>query len=297
MGSTVSAQQIPISTIFVENPFAFNPAVAGSDNGFKLRLNQRLQWMGFGDAPLTTLVCGYGPHKVRNIGYGGIISSDNTGPTGRLRASGAFATNFAIDGDIRISLGLSLGVLQFKVDGTKLDLGTGVADPKAPSTVMKSFQPDAGAGVFVYHYDWYFGFSAQQLINNNIKLSGTSGEDSKRNRLKTHLYGFAGYKFTMVNKFVIEPAVLVRPMISGPLQMDISGRVIYQEQFWGGLSVRNTFKSFEDMSLIFGYIHERRIYISISYDYSFAKIARYTAGTVELVLGYNFDIQPSRRGR
>jgi len=297
LGSTVSAQQIPISTIFVENPFAFNPAVAGSDNCFKLRLGQRLQWLGFGDGPQTTTLSGYGPHNIRNIGYGGTIVSDNTGAMGSLKLSGSFATNFAIDSDIRVSLGMSLGLLQYKADGTKLDLGDEVEDPKAPHTVMKSIQVDAGAGMFVYHYDWYVGLSAQQLFNNNIKFSGTSGEDSKRNRLKTHIYGFAGYRFTMVNKFVVEPTILVRPVVSGPLQLDISGRVIYQEQFWGGLSIRNTFQSFDDMNLIFGYIHERRIYISISYDYSFAKIAKYTAGTIELMLGYNFDVQPSRRGR
>ena len=295
LGKTVSAQQIPISTIFVENPFAFNPAVAGSDKCFKLRLDQRLQWLGFSDAPSTTLLSGYGPHKFRNIGYGGTIVSDKTGPTSSLKASAAFASNFAIDGDIRVSLALSLGVLQYKADGTQFDFGDDVEDQRAPHAVMSSFLPDAGTGVFVYHYDWYFGLSAQQLINNNVKFSNASGEDKKINRLKTHLYGFAGYRFTMVNKFVIEPAVLVRPVISGPLQIDLSGRVFYQESFWGGISIRNTFQSFDDMSLIFGYIHERRICVSIAYDYSFAKIAKFTAGTIELVLGYNFD--EIRKGR
>ena len=49
----VSAQQIPISSLFAENPFLYNPAVAGSDNGFKIRMNNRFQWMGFDDAPIT----------------------------------------------------------------------------------------------------------------------------------------------------------------------------------------------------------------------------------------------------
>ena len=297
LGRTVFAQQIPISTIFVENPFAFNPAVAGSDNGFKLRLNQRLQWLGFGDGPVTTVLSGYGPHSIRNIGYGGTIVSDKTGTMSTLKASAAFASNFAIDGDIRVSLGLNLGMIQYKADGTQFDLGDDIPDDRAPHAVMSSFLPDAGTGIFVYHYDWYVGLSAQQLLNNNVKFSNATGEDKKLNRLKTHLYGLAGYRFTMVNKFIVEPSVLVRPVVSGPLQIDISGRVMLDETFWGGISVRNTFDSFDDMSLIFGYIHERRIYISISYDYSFAKIAKYTAGTIELVLGYNFDVQPTRRGR
>jgi type IX secretion system PorP/SprF family membrane protein len=138
--------------------------------------------------------------------------------------------------------------------------------------------------------------STQQLFNNNLKLT-PEGQDNKLNRLKTHFYGYGGYRFTMVSNFVIEPSILLRQVVSGPFQLDLSGRVIYNEQIWGGLSVRNTFKSFDDLSLIFGYIHEHRIHISIAYDFSFAKIARYTAGTIELVLGYDFDIPPSRRGR
>ena len=155
---------------------------------------------------------------------------------------------------------------------------------------MANFRPDAGSGVYVYHHDWYVGLSAQQLFNNNLKLSPINSEE-KSNRLKTHFYGFAGYRFTdgITNRLVVEPSLLVRKVVSIPLQMDISGRVIYNHQFWGGLCIRNSFESFDAASIIFGYIHERRIHISLAYDYSFAKIRKYTTGTFELVLGYNFD--------
>jgi type IX secretion system PorP/SprF family membrane protein len=292
LGWTASAQQIPISTIYIENPFAFNPAVAGTDKGFKLRMDNRLQWLGFGDAPVTNQLSAYGPHKRRNIGYGGNISYDKTGPVSTLKMNGAFATNFAINFDIRVSFGINLGLLQYRVDGTQLEFYDNYEDLYAPHTIMSSFQPDAGAGVYVYHYDWYVGLSAQQLFNNNLKFNG---ENSKRNRLKTHFYGLAGYKFTMDRHWVIEPSVLARKVVSLPFQMDICGRVIYKQQFWGGLSARNTFESFDDLSIILGYIHERKIHISLAYDFTFARIRSYTAGTIELVLGYNFDT--IRKGR
>jgi len=294
---TVSAQQIPISTIFVENPFAFNPAVAGTSNGFKVRMYNRMQWVGFGDGPVTTQLSYFGPHQVRNIGYGGNLNYDKAGPVSVLKLNGAFAYNFAIDYDIRISLGLNLGLIQYRVDGTQFEVFDPTNPPEyAPPTVMANFRPDAGTGVYVYHYDWYVGLSAQQLFNNNLKLSPINAEE-KSNRLKTHFFGFAGYRFTdgVTNRLVIEPSVLVRKVVSIPLQMDISGRVIYNQQFWGGLCFRNSFESFDAASIIFGYIHERRIHISLAYDYSFAKIRKYTTGTFELVLGYNFD--DVRKGR
>jgi len=288
---TVSAQQIPISTIFVENPFAFNPAVAGTSNGFKVRMDNRMQWVGFGDAPVTTQLSYFGPHQLRNIGYGGNLNYDKTGPVSSLKMNGAFATNFAIDFDIRVSLGLNLGLVQYRVDGTQFDFyNQRDPDAEALQTVMANFRPDAGTGVYVYHHDWYVGMSAQQLFNNNLKLAPT-GEDSKINRLKTHFYGFAGYRFTdgVSQHWLIEPSILLRSVAGTPFQMDISGRVIYNQQFWGGLSIRNSFESLNDFSIIFGYIHERRIQIALAYDYTFSKIRNFTAGTFELVLGYNFD--------
>jgi type IX secretion system PorP/SprF family membrane protein len=290
----VSAQQVPISTIFVENPFAFNPALAGTDNGFKVRLNSRMQWMGFGDGPVTNVLSAYGPHAVRPMGYGANVAFDKTGPVSMLKANGCFGYNIYLQAsDIRVSFGLSLGFIQYKADGTQFSL-LSPNDPKAPETVMSNFKPDAGAGVYVYHHDWFFGISAQQLFSNNIKFT-KEGEDNKLNRLKTHYYLYGGYRQPMVNKIDFEPSVLIRMVTSLPMQMDINARVIYDKRIWGGLSARNTFESFDDLSLIFGYIHDRRLSVSIAYDFTFANIRKYTAGTIELVLGYNFD--EVRRGR
>jgi len=291
---TVSAQQIPASTIFIENPFAFNPAVAGTSNGFELSMMNRLQWIGFNDAPVTNLLSGFGPHKLRNIGYGGNIIHDQTGPVSTFKMNGAFSSNFVIASEIRASFGLNLGFIQYRADGTQFMFYDDYEDVYAPNIVMSSFQPDAGAGLYVYHSDWYAGFSAQQLFNNSLQL-GPGSEKSKRNRLKTHFYGLAGYRFTNTDRqWLIEPSLLLRKVVSLPFQMDVSGRVIYREQFWGGLCARNTFSSFDDLCLLMGYIHQRKIHISIAYDFSFAKIRDYTTGTIELVLGYNFDPHPKK---
>ena len=290
----VWAQQIPASTIFVENPFAFNPAVAGSDNGFKLRTNHRLQWLGFGDGPFTNIVSGYGPHRLRPMGYGVNLTVDKTGPTSMLKANGGYAYNIFITSDVRASFGLNLGFIQYSVDGTQFQNMTQPGDSKAPETVMSSFNPDAGAGMYVYHHDWYLGLSAQQLFSNNVKFV-KSGDKDPENRLKTHFYGYGGYKFYFDKKLVVEPAVLARVVTSLPMQFDINARVIYNTQIWGGISTRYTFESFNDLCLIFGYIHERRLSISIAYDFIFADIRKYTPGTIEIVLGYNFD--DLKRGR
>jgi len=296
----VSAQQIPVSTIFMENPFSFNPAVAGSDNMFKVRMNTRMQWLGFGDGPFTAQFSGYGPHRVRNIGYGGSVLIDKTGAISMTKANATFATNFPITTQIRTSFGINFGFLQMKLDGSQFGdqmVPGGPIDPrddKLQPTAMPSFNPDAGVGVFVYHYDWYVGLSAQQLFNNNVKFT-KEGEDNKLNRIKTHFYGYGGYKQPLAGNFMLEPAVLFTQVVGMPMQVDFNVRLVYDQNIWGGLSIRNTFESFDDFSLIFGYIHERSLYVAVAYDFTFAQIRKFTAGSLELVIGYNFE--ELRRGR
>jgi type IX secretion system PorP/SprF family membrane protein len=282
---SVSAQQIPLSTIFIENPFAFNPAIAGTDNEFRIRLNSRIQWMAFGDGPVTNTVSLYGPNAVRPMGYGANLAVDKTGPISMLKVNGSFGYNIFVSSDIRASFGLSLGFIQYKADGT-LFAPSEPGDPQLPETPKANFKPDAGVGLYVYHYDWFFGLSAQQLFSNNIKFTSENGNE---NKLKTHFYVYGGYKQPMLNQIDLEASALARMVPSLPLQLDINVRALYNRQFWGGISVRNTFESFDDLSLIFGYIHERRISVALAYDFTFANIRKYTAGTIELVIGYNFD--------
>jgi type IX secretion system PorP/SprF family membrane protein len=222
------------------------------------------------------------------MGYGANLTVDKTGPVSMLKANGSFGYNIRVTPDVRASFGLNLGFIQYRADGTQFDLPTPDPDPKAPPTMMANFKPDAGAGLYVYHFDWFFGASAQQLFSNRIRFTN-EGEEVKSSNLKTHFYVHGGYKQRLVNRMELELAALARMVSSFPLQLDFNTRLIYDNQFWGGISARNTFESFNDLSLIFGYIHERRIYVSIAYDFTFANIRKYTAGTVELMIGYNFD--------
>ena len=311
----VRSQQIPFSTIYVENPFIFNPAVAGSDNCFKLRLTSRIQWLGFGDGPFTNILSGYGPHAIRNMGYGGSLTMDKTGPVSMFKLNGGYAYNIFITSEVRASLGLNLGVIQYTVNTSSLKFpsqydpnhhsGNGGGNslftlaPVFTENISRTL-PDAGAGVYIYHFDWYLGLSAQQLFPNNLKLLDSNSKDN--NNIKAHFYGYGGYRFTMINNIVIEPTALFRVVPSLPVQTDICAKVVYNQQIWGGLSARNSFGdlgSFNDFSIIFGYIHERSVYVSIAYDIIFGDMRRTPSykpiGTIELVIGYNFaDLKKGR---
>ena len=114
----VRAQQMPQYTQYMFNDFVINPAIAGIYDYFQIRTNHRFQWVGLLDPPMTNSIALYGPHAKLDMGYGGYVYSDVTGPTSRAGITGSYAYNIAVAGDIRLSMGISLSLLQYRIDGT-----------------------------------------------------------------------------------------------------------------------------------------------------------------------------------
>ena len=119
---------MPHYTQYMFNNFVVNPAVAGTYDYFQIRTNHRFQWVGLLDPPMTNSISFYGPHAKLPMGYGGYVYNDVTGPTSRTGVTGAYAYNIAVTGDIRLSMGLSASIMQYRVDGTQLNPAD-VSDP------------------------------------------------------------------------------------------------------------------------------------------------------------------------
>src|SRR4030066_1570592 len=80
VGYASLAQQNPLSTLFMTNPFALNPALAGTNNYFQVISSNRFQWVGFADAPITNSLSLYGPLEKYPMGWGATINYDVSGP-------------------------------------------------------------------------------------------------------------------------------------------------------------------------------------------------------------------------
>lgn len=281
----LEAQQSPLYTQYMHNPFVLNPAIAGTNNFFQIRSMTRLQWVGFTDAPLTISLSVYGPvsAKSKDMGYGATIYNDVTGPTSRAGLKGAYAYNISINDQIRASFGAAFGLLQYKYDGTKINLYQS-ADPKSTKSVQSFFLPDGMLGVYVYSTNFQVGFSADNLFNNTITID----KDSKAvgiSKLKRHYYFMGAYTYIFNRRYSMESSVVLKGVSPAPLQMDINARLIYQKNTWVGLS----FRSMDAVSLMGGYIFNKRIYIGYSVDVSITAIRPYSFGSHELMIGYRFN--------
>ena len=281
------AQQDASFTLYMLNPLLYNPALAGTANFYQIRMNNRFQWVGFKDAPITNSISAYGPHSKKDMGFGGSIFNDITGPTSRTGVNGVYGYNISVQKDIRVSFGLNLGITQYKVDGTKITTATylesGRYDQSLLNSVYSYIVPDASAGVYVWNSQFYGGFSGMHLLDifsKNAKQN-IKGIDI----LSTTYYLIGGYLYKVNREWVVEPTLIAKKVIPAPFQFEISCKAIYKNMLWGGLA----FRTQDAVSIVLGYTFEKKIYFGYAFDVAVNDIRKYGMSSHEIVIGYNFD--------
>ncbi len=276
----VWGQQLPHYTQYMFNDFVINPAVAGVHNHYQIRTNHRFQWVGLVDPPMTNSLAFYGPHARLDMGYGAYIYNDVTGPTSRTGLTGSYAYNIAVTPDIRLSMGISASIMQFRVDGTQLD-PKDVSDIAILEAVSTSYLPDAGIGLYLYAENFYVGLSAAQLLNNSIKIFDNR---NGLNRLKTHINLIGAYQFRLDTDWILEPSVMVKGTAPKELNMDVTARVEWQKSFWMAVSYRHR----ESVGILLGYSYDEMLFFGYAYDIGISTLRKYNTGTHEIMIGYRF---------
>lgn len=280
------SQQLPQYTQYMLNEMAINPAVAGKDEYADVRSNNRYQWIGITDAPRTYMLTLHGPIKSKNMGIGMNLYTDIVGPTRRTGLNFSYAYHLKLKEDMFLSMGLSAGVLQWGIDGSKLVLRDS-GDENLLSTYQTTYVPDFGAGIYFHKKDrFYVGLSLPQLYQAPIKLYEGAGKNS---RIINHFNFNAAYKFDLGDDFKIEPSFLVKYAIPAPPKMDIGARVIYQEQIWLGGAYRHN----DAFTALVGYFYKNYLMIGYSYDFTTTNIKKYSTGTHEIMLGIRFSKKQS----
>jgi type IX secretion system PorP/SprF family membrane protein len=272
---------MPHYTQYMFNEFVINPAVAGVEDHFQIRTNHRFQWVGLSDPPVTNSISIYGPHEKLPMGYGAYIYNDVTGPTSRTGFTGAYAYNISLTGDMRLSMGLYLSLLQYRVDGTQLN-PKDVSDPTLLNMVSTSSMPDAGLGAYLYSEDFYVGLSLAQLLNNKLKIFDNG---DGLNRLKTHFNLVAGYHLPINADFTFEPSLMIKGTAPKEFAFDVSARVDWQKTLWGALSYRYH----DAVAFMIGYSYQETLLFGYAYDIGISSLRKYNTGTHEIMIGYRFN--------
>ena len=212
------AQQLPQLSQYTSHDYLYNPAVAGSREWFEMRSAHRNQWVGIQDAPRTFMLSLTTPVS-RNMGIGGFLYTDHVGPTRRTGAQFSYAYHLRLTDRIRLGFGLSLGLQQFLIDGSKITFHDGY-DPLMDNQLRGSTVPDATFALYLHHQDWWFGAAAPQLLKNRIIYYDE--RDASLSTLAGHYFIMGGYRLHLSDDLRLEPSFLVKYVEPVPAKIDLT---------------------------------------------------------------------------
>jgi type IX secretion system PorP/SprF family membrane protein len=315
----VSAQQQPYYTQYILNNFILNPALAGIENYWDLKISYRNQWVGLHGAPTTMYLTINAPLgkteydyetpatvpdlQAKNLGakqfwmeytappahsgLGFTVINDKTGPLSRIAAYGSYAYHLPVGVKTSLSFGLSLGVQEVNVDVNAVDFGQ--ANPIDPAALnsgyLNKLEPDVNAGLWLSNKSFFLGLSAQQIVP--VPINSSNGTDSNgvtmlKGKLIPHTFFTAGYKISAGDDINILPSVMISYVQPLPIGLDVNAKIQYQDLLWVGLSYRYN----HGYAAMLGVNISSTINFGYSYDYTTTQLNTVSSGTHEIVLGF-----------
>lgn len=275
------AQQLPVYSQFFMNKYVNNPAFAGINDKYTVSSNHRYQWVGITDAPRTYTLSINGPTKNLKNGLGAFLYTDHVGPTIRTGMQISYAYHLSITEKIKLSMSLSGGLLEWKIDGHKLNL-TDQNDQALVNNVMRTLVPDAKFGFILYGGNWHFGGAAPNLLQNKITFSNAT--NSELNKLEDHYLIHVGHEFNISNDILLDPYVLVRYVSPAPLQLEFGSKFVWKNTAWAGI----TYRTGDAASFLVGYTYKENLSFGYSYDFTTSNLNNYSTGTHEFLFSVLF---------
>lgn len=292
------SQQVPLYSQYILNGFLINPAIAGSEGYTAVNITAREQWIGFKNAPGTYALSfqtrvlrksyiskgksvrkrSRGGSRGGNVGLGGYVFNDRNGAVSRtgLKFTYGYHLNFR---QSQLSFGLSLVGYQFRIDEDLINL----ADPGDELWLGANrsvFIPDADFGVYYSARNYWGGLSVDQMFESVLKI-GDSGYD--RYKMERNYYLMGGYNFEINRELIITPSTLIKYAENGIVQADITGKVIYNQSYWGGL----TYRTGQSIIVLLGVSVDKLIF-GYAYDIGLNSITKHSYGSHEFTFVAKF---------
>jgi type IX secretion system PorP/SprF family membrane protein len=281
--SVAHGQQLPQLTQYQFNDYVFNPAVAGSRPFFELRSGHRYQWVGIQDAPRTFTLSGTSPLGEK-MGVGGYLFTDHVGPSRRTGIQLSYAYHLRLNEDLKLSLSLSAGLLQFLIDGSKIQLHD-PGDPAMDQQLRGQTLPDAKFGFLLYHENFWFGATAPQLLRNKLYFLN---EEETLSRMEDHYFAMGGYRWQVNDDWRVDPSFLLKYVDPVPPKLDLTATIRYRNSVWAGVSYRTN----DAWCVMVGYWLKETFQFGYSYDIITSNLKNYSTGTHEVMLAVTIAKEP-----
>ena len=119
LSGTIQAQQIPLFSGYLVNPYLLSPSFAGDfqhkERGRIMALS-RIQFAEIEGAPTTYMLSADALLGSKKMGLGGLVYSDSYGLLNKTGANFTYAYHLSINSTTQVSMGLSAELMQHGID-------------------------------------------------------------------------------------------------------------------------------------------------------------------------------------
>ncbi|MFN0215985.1 MAG: type IX secretion system membrane protein PorP/SprF [Saprospiraceae bacterium] len=290
----LAAQQVSQYSLYALNPFAHNPAYAGLENTLVATGVYRQQWSGLSGAPATQHVNAHLPVYALSSGVGLRIENDVIGAHSTTMGIMSYSYQIDLRRNALLSFGLSAGLLQYKLDGTKLRAPEGTyVEPNfshnelvLPEGKVSASSPVFEAGAFLQSKKWELGVSAQPVFATKLKDKGNGGFGLQPVQ---HYFLYSAYTFRFGENLSLKPSGLVKSDLK-ETQIEISAMARWRENTFAGVSMRGFGKTTTDAAVLFvGFKLNDKTSLAFAYDIPLSALNAANRGSQELLIRYSLN--------
>ncbi len=272
------AQKEPQYTQYMYNIGSFNPGYVASTETAEIIGLYRAQWISLPGAPKTIRFGTNIPFSNEKMGMGFNVVSDQLGPSTQTFIDLAYAYQFNISENAKLSFGMDVGGALLNIDFSK---GTfeNPGEPILNRETIQEFYPTIGAGLFLYGIDtWYLGASIPNFLGESVYDQDTAMviED------KMQLNFIGGYVFEFSESLKFKPAFLINYIGGAPLNTNLSANFLINDQFTLGASYRFG----NAVSGLAGFQLGGGTFMGYSYDYNTNGLGQFNSGSHEFILKF-----------
>lgn len=284
----------PVYSQYLQNGLIINPAYAGTRDALSIAVSRRNQWLplsgsGSMGGPVLTTISLHTPMKNDKVAIGLKAEFMDYGVTSAQSVYLVYAYHIMLATG-KLSFGLKAGFDRSTTNYSLLK-GIAVGDPVFSGDVKPYFLPNAGAGVYYYNKSVFAGISVPSfLFYRNIGNGKTQAYHSFR---EYDIMATAGGLISFSEDFRFKPSILIDYSLRKSAhinQLDLNGNFIIADVLWIGGSYRTT----EQVAVgIIQVQATQQLMFGISYDFPAGRMVRYSNGSAEVFLRYEFGSKVS----
>ncbi len=306
----LKAQQDAQYTQFMYNKLPQNAAYTGSREVLSIRALYRAQWVGdknggIEGAPNTASFSIHSPLKNEHFALGFFFVNDRLGQEHKNQFDATYAYRINLGKKFKLSMGINAGIYLYKWNAMN-EIPDDMGDPLLQQNVSKIL-PDVGAGIYVYHPNFYFGASVPNFIKGDLNKNSQIG-NAKRSPHFVMMTGAAiplgkSKMLYLRPQFQYRYMAISKSLYTVPHTLDFNLSLLIYNRVNIGAQYRTApgerknpdilynVDSFDAMIEVWP---TKQLMIGYSYDYTFSKLKNFNTGSHEIIIGYDFSFEKKK---